>query len=76
LFDPTVIAILLAVVGIGAGTLGSMLGVGGGIIMVPVLTFLGIYSGICQAAANRLQGGVLDGRNGGARRCDRGADIC
>lgn len=33
--------IVLVAVGIGAGTLGSMLGVGGGIIMVPVLTFLG-----------------------------------
>ena len=34
--------ILLVVIGLGAGTLGSMLGVGGGIIMVPALTFLGI----------------------------------
>lgn len=35
------IAILVGV-GLGAGTLGSMLGVGGGIIMVPALTFLGL----------------------------------
>lgn len=34
--------ILLAVIGLGAGALGAMLGVGGGIIMVPALTFLGI----------------------------------
>lgn len=33
--------IVLIIVGLGAGTLGSMLGVGGGIIMVPVLTFMG-----------------------------------
>jgi uncharacterized membrane protein YfcA len=42
LFDPILTAVLLVVVGLGAGTLGAMLGVGGGIIMVPVLTFLGI----------------------------------
>jgi len=42
LLDPiTTIAILIGV-GLGAGTLGSMLGVGGGIIMVPALTFLGL----------------------------------
>jgi hypothetical protein len=34
--------VILIVVGLGAGTLGSMLGVGGGIIMVPALTFLGV----------------------------------
>jgi uncharacterized membrane protein YfcA len=34
--------ILLAIIGLGAGALGAMLGVGGGIIMVPALTFLGI----------------------------------
>ena len=34
--------VLLVVIGVGAGTLGAMLGVGGGIIMVPALTFLGI----------------------------------
>ncbi|MGI0039770.1 MAG: sulfite exporter TauE/SafE family protein, partial [Nitrososphaera sp.] len=37
----TTIAILIAV-GLGAGTLGSMLGVGGGIIMVPALAFMGL----------------------------------
>jgi hypothetical protein len=37
-----VTSILLVIIGVGAGTLGSMLGVGGGIIMVPALTFLGI----------------------------------
>ncbi len=42
MLDPiTTIAILIGV-GLGAGTLGSMLGVGGGIIMVPALTFLGL----------------------------------
>ena len=34
--------ILLIIIGLVAGTLGAMLGVGGGIIMVPALTFLGI----------------------------------
>ena len=34
--------IILIAVGLGAGTLGSMIGVGGGIIMVPALTFLGM----------------------------------
>lgn len=41
MFDP-VTAIILAAVGVAAGTLGSMLGVGGGIIMGPVLVFLGL----------------------------------
>ncbi len=34
--------IILIAVGLGAGTLGSVLGVGGGIIMVPALTFIGL----------------------------------
>ncbi len=42
----------LLVVGLGAGTLGSMLGVGGGIIMVPALTFLNIPP--TQAASTSL----------------------
>jgi len=42
LLDPITTAIILVGVGLGAGTLGSMLGVGGGIIMVPALTFLGL----------------------------------
>ena len=41
MFDP-VTAIILGAVGVAAGTLGSMLGVGGGIIMGPVLVFLGL----------------------------------
>jgi uncharacterized protein len=35
-------AIILVAVGLGAGTIGSMIGVGGGIMMVPVLAFLGL----------------------------------
>jgi len=35
------VAALLIIVGLGAGTLGSMTGVGGGIIMTPALTFMG-----------------------------------
>jgi hypothetical protein len=47
----TTIAILVAV-GLGAGTLGSMLGVGGGILMVPALTLLGLPP--AQAAGTSL----------------------
>jgi hypothetical protein len=36
------VIIILVAVGLGAGALGAMLGVGGGIIMVPALTFLGL----------------------------------
>jgi len=42
LLEPISTIAILFGVGIGAGTLGSMLGVGGGIIMVPALTFLGL----------------------------------
>ena len=41
MLDQIIQVIILVAVGLGAGTLGSMLGVGGGIIMVPVLTFMG-----------------------------------
>src|SRR6266511_5014497 len=52
LFDTiTTLAVLIAV-GLGAGTLGSMLGVGGGIIMVPALTFLNVPP--TQAASTSL----------------------
>jgi uncharacterized membrane protein YfcA len=52
LLDPITTAIILVAVGLGAGTLGSMLGVGGGIIMVPALTFLGLPP--AQAASTSL----------------------
>jgi uncharacterized membrane protein YfcA len=42
LLDPVLAIPVLIAIGLGAGTLGSMLGVGGGIIMVPALTFLGL----------------------------------
>lgn len=42
MIDTTTTIAILAAVGLGAGTLGSMLGVGGGIIMVPALAFLGL----------------------------------
>lgn len=42
----------LIIVGLSAGTLGSMLGVGGGIIMVPALTFLNLPP--TQAASTSL----------------------
>lgn len=42
MLETIIIVIILAAVGLSAGMLGSMLGVGGGIIMVPALTFLGL----------------------------------
>jgi uncharacterized protein len=42
LLDPIITIVILIAIGLGAGTLGSMIGVGGGIIMVPALTFLGL----------------------------------
>lgn len=42
MLDPVIAVPVLIAIGLGAGTLGSMLGVGGGIIMVPALTFLGL----------------------------------
>jgi uncharacterized protein len=44
--------LILIAVGLAAGTLGSMLGVGGGIIMVPALTFLNVPP--TQAASTSL----------------------
>ncbi|MFL6493157.1 MAG: sulfite exporter TauE/SafE family protein [Nitrososphaera sp.] len=52
MLDNIATLVLLLVVGLGAGTLGSMLGVGGGIIMVPALTFLNMPS--TQAASTSL----------------------
>ena len=42
MFDLLVTVLLLVIIGLGAGTVGSMLGVGGGIMMVPALSYLGI----------------------------------
>ena len=42
MLDSITTAVILIAVGLGAGTMGSMLGVGGGIIMAPALTFLGL----------------------------------
>jgi uncharacterized protein len=52
LLDNIAMLIFLLVVGLGAGILGSMLGVGGGIIMVPALTLLNIPP--TQAASTSL----------------------
>jgi uncharacterized membrane protein YfcA len=52
LLEPITTVITLAAVGLAAGTLGSMLGVGGGIIMVPALTFLNLSP--TQAASTSL----------------------
>lgn len=42
MLDIITTAIILVAVGLGAGSLGSMIGVGGGIMMVPALAFLGL----------------------------------
>src|SRR5215210_543900 len=52
LLEPITTLVILIAVGIAAGTLGSMLGVGGGIIMVPALTFLNVPP--TQAASTSL----------------------
>jgi uncharacterized protein len=52
LLDNIATLTFLLVVGLGAGTLGSMLGVGGGIMMVPALTFLNVPP--TQAASTSL----------------------
>jgi len=52
LLDNIILLAFLSVLGLGAGTLGSMLGVGGGIIMVPALTFLNLSP--TQAASTSL----------------------
>lgn len=52
LLEPITTLVILIAVGLAAGTLGSMLGVGGGIIMVPALTFLNVPP--TQAASTSL----------------------
>jgi uncharacterized protein len=52
LSEPIIAFAILIAVGLAAGTLGSMLGVGGGIIMVPVLTLLNV--GPIPAASTSL----------------------
>jgi uncharacterized protein len=52
LLEPISTIIILVAVGLAAGSLGSMLGVGGGIIMVPALTFLNVPP--MQAASTSL----------------------
>ena len=52
MLEPITTVIILAAVGLAAGALGSMLGVGGGIIMVPALTFLNLSP--TQAASTSL----------------------
>jgi len=42
LLDQIATIVILLVIGLGAGIFGSILGVGGGIIMVPALTFIGL----------------------------------
>jgi uncharacterized membrane protein YfcA len=39
------VPLVLAVVGLGAGILGSLIGLGGGLLMTPALTFLGLTPG-------------------------------
>lgn len=46
----------LVILGFAAGVLGSMIGLGGGIIIVPILTFLGFPP--TAAASNSLFGAL------------------
>jgi len=41
LLDPFALVAILIIVGLGAGTLGSMTGAGGGVVMTPALTLMG-----------------------------------
>jgi uncharacterized membrane protein YfcA len=41
LLDPFALVAILIIVGLGAGTLGSMTGAGGGVVMTPALTLVG-----------------------------------
>ena len=41
MLDPFILSAVLIIVGLGAGTLGSIIGVGGGFIMTPFQTFMG-----------------------------------
>lgn len=52
LFDNITTLVFLIAIGLSAGTLGSMVGVGGGVIMVPALTFLNVAP--AQAASTSL----------------------
>ncbi len=49
-FDPT-ISLLLAAAGLGIGTFSSLLGVGGGIFIVPLLTLSGLVGPMQEATA-------------------------
>jgi len=52
-FDPT-ISLLLGAAGLVIGTLSSLLGVGGGIFIVPLLTLAGLVGTVQEAAATSL----------------------
>ncbi len=52
-FDPT-ISLLLGAAGLAIGTLSSLLGVGGGIFIVPLLTLAGLVGSVQEAAGTSL----------------------
>lgn len=52
-FDPTV-SLLLGAAGVAIGTLSSLLGVGGGIFIVPLLTLAGLVGSVQEAAGTSL----------------------
>lgn len=71
MLDPTHL-LAVAVLAVFAGTFGSMVGVGGGIIVVPALTvFLGVP--LKTAVAASLLGVIATSLVGGARYLDAGA---
>jgi hypothetical protein len=53
MFDPTV-SLLLGAAGLAIGTLSSLLGVGGGIFIVPLLTLAGLVGSVQEAAGTSL----------------------
>lgn len=61
---------LLLVVGVITGVLSGILGIGGGILMVPVLTFFGVP--LVQATATSLVGVLLSSTSGSIRNFSAG----
>lgn len=67
--DVTVNMLILAALGIFTGVLAGMFGLGGGLIIVPVLTFMGIdYSVATASSTNQMTASSLSGYIAYARR--------
>lgn len=67
--DATINLLALATVGISTGLLAGMFGLGGGLIIVPILTFMGIdYSVAAASSTNQMTASSLSGYLAYARR--------